>query len=220
MQLAQAGKAVTNIEVKGEQKGLEAAWKNTSDMWKEAQTAAMGARKNAIVYRRMEDAAKKFRSGTTAGARIAVGALAQDVFGIKTDGVAEGQLFEAMGKRLELLATPRGQGQITENERTIIRGTIPNVSKTPEGVVAILEALRELDKFDLAYERVFTESARRHGGSPNPVEVAEALAALGPAPLPDFAQQPQAAPSAGKSTLSPAEQKRMEELERQLGIRK
>jgi len=201
MALAQAGRPQTNIEVTGEQKGLEAAWKNTADMWKSAQEAAFNAQKNELVYRRMEQSMQKFRPGVTADYRLGMQAIARDVFGLKVDGVGEGELFQAVGKRLELLATPRGQGQITENERTIIRGTIPNISKTPEGVVAILGALRELDKFDMAYARIFTESARRNQGSPNPVEVAEGLEKLGSPPMPAFAMR-----LGGTSGLTPEEE--------------
>ncbi len=37
------------------------------------------------------------------------------------DGVAEGEVMRQIQRQLELAATPKGQGQITENERKLIR---------------------------------------------------------------------------------------------------
>lgn len=195
--VAAAGKPSVSVEVKGETKGVEAAWKNAADEWKVSQSSGLQARKNQLLYKTARGAMEKFKTGAMAEKRLSLAQVASDVLGIKSEGMAEGELLKSISRRLELAATPKGQGQITEAERAIFRETIPSLATSPEGVLMILDVMEKLDAYDLEVEKIYTESARNNKGSPNPVDVAERLQQLGPPPDVSGLQAPAPAASTG-----------------------
>ncbi len=181
-EIAAAGRPVTNVSVKGEVKGAEAAWKNTADSWTAQLASVQGADRRAVLFDRFEDTLSGFKTGATADWRLKANQLAKDL-GLQVANVGEGELLQSISRQLELAATPKGQGVITENERALIRETMPALNTSVEGNLQIIEMLRRLDAYDRQVLEIYTGSARANGGAPNPVEVAVGVAQLGP-PLP------------------------------------
>lgn len=171
---------VVNTTVSGERKGTEQLFTDTAKAFQAAQEAGRAADRNRILYDTAERAIAGFQPGVAADARLWAAQLGS-AFGLNTNA-PQGELLRSVQRRLELAATPRGQGQITENERVLIRDTVPIWASTPDGARQVLGLLRKLDAYDQNVARIYRENARRNGGTPDPVTVAEELSALG-APL-------------------------------------
>src|SRR5690606_22258392 len=132
-----AGAPKFSVDVKGETKGMEAAFKNTADQWSDVTKQAQNVGRNRVIYDAMRQALPAFRTGSTAEARLAAQKFLEDI-GIKTQGVSEAEVLQSAARRLEIAATPSGQGTITENERVLIREQIPRLTSTPEGFMKTL----------------------------------------------------------------------------------
>src|SRR5690606_8187103 len=151
---------------------------NTADQWSDITKQAQNVGRNRVIYDAMRQALPAFRTGSTAEARLAAQKFLEDI-GIKTQGVPEAEVLQSAARRLEMAATPKGQGSITENERVLIREQIPRLTSTPEGFMKTLDLMEKLDAYDLKVAQIYNDSARKNGGVPNPLEVNEALAKLG-----------------------------------------
>jgi hypothetical protein len=172
--------ASTNVTVTGERKGTEKLYTDAATQFGVAQEAARSADRRAQFYDRMEQAIDGFKPGATAELRLNASKLLDDVFGIKVGGnLSDAEVFKSLQARLELEVAPKGQGQITENERSIIRNQIPTLANTPDGVRAILGMMRQLDEYDRKVAQVFRDNARKNGNVPDPVSVSEELSKLG-----------------------------------------
>lgn len=176
--IARAGKPETNVVV--EKEGRELLVKEAVKGMAAANTAATDATKRIAAYGQMAEAMKAFTPGASAELRLGAMRWLKESGIVKGENVADGEALKAIGRRLELAATPRGQGQITENERTLIRETVPKITNSPEGMVKIIGMLDRLDKYDIAVARIYRENAKKNNGVPNYVEISEELAALGP----------------------------------------
>lgn len=163
--------------------------KLVAEAWDAAEQAVRDGGRRATLYDRAERAIQSFRPGVTADARLFMGQLAREL-GIRVDGLAEGEVLRQVQRNLELAATPKGQGQITENERKLIRDGVPVWGNTPEGVRSGIQLLRRLDQIDADVARIYRENARSNGGTPNPVTVREQIAEYFRAnPMPDVNQE-------------------------------
>lgn len=145
-----------------------------------AQKAASDASRRVTMYGQMLGAMEGFVPGATAEARLAAMSVLKDLGLIKGDNVAPGEAFRSVQRRLELAATPKGQGQITENERFLIREQIPTIATSPEGVRLIIQMLHRLDQYDMQVAKIWRDNVKAHGGRPNYLAASEAITQLGP----------------------------------------
>lgn len=177
--IAQAGRPSVEQKVFGE--GAGAAMKNVADQWTQQIQAVRDAAKREGQLQMFEQAMPAFDTGAASDVRLkAQQALSE--LGFKTNAGA-GELMKGLQRQLELANTPKGQGQITENERVLIREGVNLFGSTPEGARLLIGATRALNDFERQVAQVYTDSAKRNGGTPNPVEVAEGIQNL-PPPLP------------------------------------
>jgi hypothetical protein len=170
-----------NVALSADKEGSELFAKKGVEAFDAAQTASRDATKRVAVYGQMAEAMKGFEPGATAELRLRAAQIAKDI-GIPVDanGVASGETFKAAQRKLELAATPRGQGQITENERTLIREQIPQLATSPGGVVKITQMLDRLDRYDMQVAKLYRDNARKNGGKVNYLDVLDDIEKLGP----------------------------------------
>lgn len=154
--------------------------KRGAEQFDVAQGAAREATKRIAGYGQMAQAMEGFKPGATAEVQLEASKFFKDLGVIEGENVPPAEMFKAVQRRLELLATPKGQGQITENERKLIRETIPSITTSPEGVQQILGMLERLDRYDIEVAKIWRENARKNGGVPNYVEVSEEIMSLPP----------------------------------------
>lgn len=167
-------KAVTNV-INNISQGPNEAAKLIAERWiKTVQPEAAESYSRMRDYDRALGLLDKFQSGPLAGSRVWVGQLASEM-GIPTKGTAEGEQLLAIQRRLELALTPRGQGQITESERKLVREQINFFLASPGGARSILEYARAKDKERIDVARIYAASAEKGGGAPNPVEIQKGL---------------------------------------------
>lgn len=183
---AQAGRPSVNVKVEGEGRGELA--KLGAKNFMAYQDAAKDADRRSIILDQYETLSKGFQTGATADLRLRAKQIAKDTFGFDIgDGdIASGEALKATGRLLELAATPKGQGQITENERVLIREQMPQLLNTPNGNSLIISAIRHLDEYDRKAAAVLRQVAKEGGGYVDPVRAAEELSKLGPALPPNI----------------------------------
>ena len=156
-----------------------------ANAWETYENTVVDAGRRERLFQRAEQAMATFNPGQLADRRLWLGGLASQL-GLRVEGQSEGEVLRAVQRQLELAATPRGQGAITENERALIRETIPVLLSTPQGAREAMNLLRRLDAYDVRIAQIYRENARRNGGQPNPVSVREEIAAFVQAnPMPD-----------------------------------
>ncbi|HYH17891.1 MAG TPA: lytic transglycosylase domain-containing protein [Azospirillum sp.] len=178
-----AGRPQVSVQVSGEKKGAEKLYTDAAEGFAGAQAADRAADKNAMLYNQLETALNEFKPGALAEYRLKFGKVLSDL-GVPVDSALDqGELAKAIGRRLELVAagTMKGQGQITENERLMLREALPSLTTTLEGNKQIMNMLRRLDSYDKQVAQAYRDNAKRNGGIVDPVSVAEDLAKLGPA---------------------------------------
>lgn len=186
--MAQHRAGASNITMKVEGEGRGELAKLGAKNFMAYQDAERDANKRAIILDNYEALSKGFQTGATAEWRLKAKQIWKDTTGMDIgDGdIASGEALKSAGRFLELAATPKGQGQITENERTIIREQMPQLLNTPGGNVLVIRAIRELDAYDRKAAAVLREVARKGNGYVDPVLAAEELSKLGPALSPSL----------------------------------
>jgi hypothetical protein len=172
LQLAEAGAARSQTTVNAGDRRTDVL---IADDWKAAEEQARDAGRRNVLLRRAEQAFQNFQPGALAERRIWLGQMAREL-GINVRGTSEGEVLQQVQRQLELAATPRGQGAITENERGLIREAIPVLLRTPEGARQAIGLIRQLDDYEMNIARIYRENARRNGGQPNAVQVREEIA--------------------------------------------
>jgi hypothetical protein len=172
--------AAQPINVSTEKKGQELMAARAVEGMEKANLAAMDATKRVSAYGQIAKSMQGFTPGATAEIRLQAKALLKDLGIIGDIGVSDAEAFQKAARRLELAATPRGQGQITENERILIRETVTSMKNSPEGIAKIIPMLERLDNYDIQVAKLFRDSAKANGGIPNYLDVSERIAALGP----------------------------------------
>lgn len=179
--LKKAGKTEINMTQSGEKKGSEKLYNDAAEAFSTSQAAARTAQRNRTLYDDFGKAIEGFRPGAGADTRLAAGQILQGMGINVVPGVSEGELAKSIGAQLELAAGQmmKGQGQITENERAILKAAIPSLTTTLEGNRKVIDLMKRLDAHDLEVARVYRENARKNGGIVDPVSVAEEVAALG-----------------------------------------
>lgn len=131
-----------------------------------------------VQFRMFEKAMEGFDPGVAADVRQSALQALQEL-GFKNNA-PQAELMKSIQRRLEFANTPKGEGAITENERALVREATNLFGSTPEGARLLMNATRELNAYDRRVHAIMTESAKRNGGAPNAVEVAEALQQLPP----------------------------------------
>ena len=99
-----------------------------------------------------------------------------DIAQASVSATAEGEVLRQIQRQLELAPTPRGQGQITENERKLIREMVPVWANSPEGIQKGLSLLRQLDAYEAQIAAIYRRNAGENGGQPNAVTVRQQIA--------------------------------------------
>lgn len=210
--IAAAGRPSVDQRVYGEGAGegmklAAQAWGKQRDLV-QANTRAEGD------LQAFETAMQAFDPGVGADMRLkAKQALSE--LGFNTNAPA-GELMNAVQKRLELAmagSAMKGQGQITEGERVMLKDAVNLFGSTPDGARLIIAANRALNAYDKQVLSIYRESARANGGTPNPVDIDEKIAALAPpTQLPEMRQiigriqatQAQNQPGAAPPSAAPA----------------
>jgi hypothetical protein len=169
-----------SITLSTEKKGQELMIGEAVKGFEKAQSASGDATKRIAGYGQMAQAMQGFTPGATAEVRLKAKALLKDLNIIGDVGVSDAEAFQRVQRRLELAATPRGQGQITENERVLIRETIPAMTNSPEAIVKTIQMLDRLDRYEIQVAEIYRNNARKNGGVPNYLEISESVAQLGP----------------------------------------
>jgi hypothetical protein len=178
--LKESGRTLVSAVAQGERKGTEALFTKTAEDFQGAQAAVREAAKRKPLYTAMRQAMTGFQTGGGSEQWLTAKALLRNHGIIPGADVPDGEVFKAMQRRLEIAATPKGQGAITENERHLIREQIPNLGASPEANLRILDMLERLDAYDLKVAKIYRDSARKNGGAADPVDVADAIAELEP----------------------------------------
>lgn len=168
-----------NVDARAQGKGLEKAYELGAQAWDAAREAGVRADRDEPLLSGVEEALDGFKTGATADMRLRGSQILNDL-GLNVEGVPEGEMFKMLSNRLQLAAAPKGQGQITEYERSLIAQTVPTIGTSVEGNRRIVGMIRKLNEFDRKAAAIYRESARKNGGVPHPVEVSEALTQLGP----------------------------------------
>jgi hypothetical protein len=179
------------------------AAKKAIDDWGTAKTVAGDTARRTTLFDTAINVldSKAFAPGATAEMRLQVARLGE-ALGLETNAPA-GEVLKAVQRQLELANTPKGQGQITENERVLIREMLPVLSATEEGLRMLIEATKLLDQRDQQVFRIYNESARKNGGVPSLVDVNEQIADLPPALPPQMTQRFSAWKEAPPSDTTP-----------------
>lgn len=179
------GQPGMNISLSADKKGGELLAQKAIEGYDAANKAAMDANRRIAGYGQMAQAMQGFTPGATADLQLRAKQLLKDVGVIGDAGVSNAEAFKAVGRRLELAATPKGQGQITENERVLIREQLPTMTTSPEGIRLGIQYLRQLDDYDVKVAQIWRDAAKASpNGVPNYYQVQEQIAQLGP-PLTD-----------------------------------
>ena len=162
------------------------ATKKAIDDWQDAKKTVAGAARRSTLFDTAINVLDNdaFSPGATAELRLAGARFLQDL-GLPTNAPA-GEVLKAVQRQLELANTPQGQGQITENERVLIRELLPVLSSTKEGLRMMIDATRLLDARDREVFNIYNESARANGGVPSLLDINEKIAALPPALPPEM----------------------------------
>lgn len=206
--LAEAGAARSQTTVNAGDRRTDTL---VADAWNTAEQNVQDAGRRATLLRRAEDAFTRFQPGALAERRLWLGGLAREL-GIRSPSTSEGEVLQQVQRQLELAATPRGQGAITENERALVRQAVPILLSTPEGARSAIGLIRQLDDYETQIARIYRENARRHGGTPDPVtvrsEIADFVTQNQPpdvqAVIDQFSPQQQPAAAPGVSAEPPA----------------
>lgn len=208
LERAQAGRP--SIENRVAVSGPSEAAKLAAEEWFKQRTSVAKANQSEMQFQMFEKAMSAFDPGAAADIRQSALQALQEL-GFKNNA-PQAELMKSVQRRLELANTPKGEGQITENERALIREALPLFGSTPDGARLLMNATRQLNAYDRNLLKIMNESAKRNGGSPNPVEVAEALQQMPPPLSPALESQirggmgqPTAAPTAPGAVPSRAE---------------
>lgn len=220
LEVATAGKpSIENrVAIAGQSKAADLV----SQRWDEMQATVRKGNQAEIQFQMFDKAMQGFDPGV--GADIRQSALqALQELGFKNNA-PQAELMKSIQRRLEFANTPKGEGSITENERALIREATNLFGSTPDGARLLMNATRELNAYDRRVLQIMTESAKRKGGAPDPVEVAEALQQLPPPLSPGLEEQirggvqsakpPSGTPQAGAGQFS------RQELEAELARRR
>lgn len=187
----------------GPNEGSKEAYGLTAKSWQGMQQQVLGNAKTDAELTNFETAMGAFKPGATAETRLKAQQILGDL-GIKFDNTSAGEVMQRAQRAIELGNTPKGQGAITENERVLIREANNLMGSSPEGAPLLISATRQLNNYDKQVERIYRESARKNGGAPNPVEVADGIEKLGPAIDPTLQAQIQAKAKAAAGTTGAA----------------
>lgn len=194
-----AGATSIGIDTKG-QAGMQT---KAIEGFDTAIKAGTDANRRIASYGQMTEAMKGFTPGATAEGRMKAKSILKDMGLIEGTDVPDAEAFKRVQRQLEIQATPKGQGQITENERVLIREMIPQIGNSPEGIAKIIGQLKQLDDYDLKVAEIYRNNARKNGGAPNFLDVSDEIAALGP-PMTD-AQMGALKSTLGQKGATPAQ---------------
>lgn len=161
--------------------GEREADKLAAQNFQQLQQGAQDANRREQIIDRLGRLLPQFRTGMDANARIAFGQAAR-ALGFTIPGTSEGEMVRGLQRQLELALTPRGQGQITENERVLIRDQINVLGSTPEGALQLLGFAKQLSEYDRQAAKVVRDAVRANNGQFSAMAIADALATLGPRP--------------------------------------
>lgn len=183
--LAAAGRPSVETKIYGA--GAEKAFENVAKAWQDQQTAVQTANKMDARIGMFERAMDTFNPGIDSELRLK-GQQALSALGFKNNAPA-GEVMLSLQRQIELGNTPKGQGQITENERVLIREANNLIGSTPEGAKMLIAATRSANDYERKVGQIYIDSAKRNGGTPNPTEIAEGLQNLGPVLPPEIEMQ-------------------------------
>ncbi len=170
---------IENIQ-QGERKGTEALFTQTAKEFGDAQKRVRDIAKNKVLYAEMREAMQGFQTGATAELKLKGLGILRDLGVISGDNVPDGDVLRSISRKIELSNVPKGEGTITENERTLIREAAASIGISHEGNLRLLDLSERLDNYDLQVAKIYRDSARKNGGAPDPVEVHDKIAELPP----------------------------------------
>jgi len=209
-----AGLGKPSVEQKVYGEGAGEGMKLAAQAWGKQRDLVQANTRAEGDFQAFETAMNGFAPGAAADLRLK-GKQALSEMGFDTNAPA-GEAMKAIQKRLELgisASLLKGQGAITDNERKIAADAVQLFGSTPDGARLIMSGLRSLHEYDKQVQTIYRESARRHGGAPDPVEVDEEISKLPPpAQLPAMRQiigriqatQAQNQPGAAPPSAAPA----------------
>ena len=209
-----AGLGKPSVEQKVYGEGAGEGMKLAAQAWGKQRDLVQANTRAEGDFQAFETAMNGFAPGAAADLRLK-SKQALSEMGFDTNAPA-GEAMKAIQKRLELgisASLLKGQGAITDNERKIAADAVQLFGSTPDGARLIMSGLRSLHEYDKQVQTIYRESARRHGGAPDPVEVDEEISKLPPpAQLPAMRQiigriqatQAQNQPGAAPPSAAPA----------------
>ena len=185
-----AGLGKPSVEQKVYGEGAGEGMKLAAQAWGKQRDLVQANTRAEGDFQAFETAMNGFAPGAAADLRLK-SKQALSEMGFDTNAPA-GEAMKAIQKRLELgisASLLKGQGAITDNERKIAADAVQLFGSTPDGARLIMSGLRSLHEYDKQVQTIYRESARRHGGAPDPVEVDEEISKLPPpAQLPAMRQ--------------------------------
>jgi hypothetical protein len=173
------GPQQTNVNVSTEKTGQAELAKRGVDAYVEAQTAGRDSAARIRLYDTMEKAADGFKTGATAEARLTAKRYLRDAGIIKGEDVPDGEVLQMLSRQLAIGAQPKGQGAVSNYERSLYASALPGLTQTPEGLKTAISISRKLEQWDIEASKIYRDSARKNNGLPNYLEVQDKLAELG-----------------------------------------
>lgn len=209
IELKQAGRPQTTIDMKGETKFAEEAGKVNAKRLNEYAEAGQAARASQGDIDRLDELGAAIGTqGAVANVKQALGPYAT-ALGVKIDGLDEIQAFSAITSRLAPAMRPPGSGATSDFEFKQFLNSLPQLAQTTEGRKLVLDQMRALNGYKVQVgeisEKMLTgeidvksgnEMIRKLG---NPLTLwrqgTQALPAAQPAPNPGRFAQPQLSPA-------------------------
>jgi len=175
IELKQASRPQTNVNVSGDKKGAEEMAKLHAKEYENIRAGANAARGNLANLDVLE------ASLDAAGSTGAFGETEQDLrrvaayFGVgDADKAASGDLVRSISNKLALsVRSPGGEGggmpgAMSDADREFLRSTVPSLGKLPGGNRAMIDIARKVGQRSIDIHKMAVQYARQHDGQLDP----------------------------------------------------
>lgn len=174
---------------------------------KAANAAAQAATRSQARLGPLAEAGMRFQTGPGEETWTDFKAAMRHAGLIKGADVPDREIFRTMTSALQTAAAPKGQGAVSDYERTLFAKQVANMSLSRDGLMRAISIANALDKYDLAVARIHREVAAGPGG-PNALEAQRRIEALGPPLTPEQYSALETASAQGSAPLPPQNQPR------------
>lgn len=170
-----------NVSMSADKTGAEKLADKSVAGYDAAMEGARHANRSTTTYAQMARAAESFMPGASANIRLDAQRWLKDAGIIKGENVPAGEQLRMLGTRLAIESAPKGQGQVSNYERTMFKDALPQMTQSPEGFRQAVGMAQRLNEYEIAAAKIWQEEARAAPhGVPDYRNVQDKLMALGP----------------------------------------